>query len=54
MRFATVTVTTSSLRVVKMHHNKDTQTEIIIIEAVVWAFWAFVFGVGYLLAKVTF
>ena len=33
-----------------MHHNKDTQNEIIVIEAVVWAFWVFVFGVGCLLA----
>jgi len=37
-----------------MHHNKDTQKEIIVIEAAVWAFWAFVFSAGYLLAKVTF
>ena len=37
-----------------MHHNKDTQKEIVIIEAVVWAFWAAVFLAGYLLGRVTF
>ena len=35
-----------------MHHNKDTQKEIIVIEAAVWIFWVFFFGVSYLLAKV--
>ena len=54
MHFATVLITNTNLRVVTMHHNKDTQKEIIIIEATVWAFWALVFSVGYLLAKVTF
>ena len=37
-----------------MHNNKDTQKEIIVIEAAVWAFWVFVFSVAYLLARVTF
>jgi hypothetical protein len=54
MRFAAVVVTISNSGVVAMHHNKDTQKEIIIIEAAVWAFWAFVFSTGYLLATVTF
>ena len=35
-----------------MHHNKDTQEEIIVIEAAVWAFWILFFGVSYLLAKI--
>ena len=52
MRFATVVVTVTSLRVVTMHHNKDTQEEIIVLEATVWAFWILFFGVSYLLAKV--
>ena len=34
-----------------MHHDKDTQKEIILIEAVVWVFWALVFAFGYLIAK---
>jgi hypothetical protein len=54
MRFATVVVTITDLRVVTMHHNKDTQKEIIVIEATVWAFWVLFFGVSCLLAKVTF
>ena len=54
MCFATVVATITNLRVVAMHHNKDTQEEIIVIEAAVWVFWAFVFSVGYLLAKVSF
>ena len=37
-----------------MHHNKDTQKEIVIIEAVVWLFWASVFLTGYLLGQATF
>jgi hypothetical protein len=37
-----------------MHHNKDTQKEIIIIEAVVWVFWISVFVLGYLFAKLSF
>lgn len=52
--FCYCVVANINLRVVTMHHNKDTQKEIIIIEAAVWAFWVFVFSVGYLLAKVTF
>ena len=42
------------LRVVTMHHNKDTQKEIIVIEATVWVFWVLFFCISYLLAKVTF
>lgn len=52
MGFATVVVTVTSLRVATMHHNKDTQEEIIILEATVWAFWILFFGLSYLLAKV--
>jgi hypothetical protein len=37
-----------------MHHNKETQKEIVIIEAAVWVFWAFVFIGGYLFAQITF
>jgi hypothetical protein len=37
-----------------MHHNKDKQKEIILIEATVWAFWVFFFVVGYLFAKISF
>lgn len=37
-----------------MHQNKDTQKEIVIIEAVVWLFWIFVFLAGYLFAQVIF
>ena len=37
-----------------MHNNKDNQQEIIVIEAVVWIFWIFVFGLVYLLGKVIF
>jgi hypothetical protein len=37
-----------------MHHNKDTEKEIVVIEAAVWVFWAFVFFVGYLFAQVIF
>jgi hypothetical protein len=54
MRFATLVVTITNLGVVTMHHNKDTQEEIVVIEAAVWAFWAFIFGVSYMLAKVLF
>jgi hypothetical protein len=39
--------------VVTMHHNKDTQKEIIVIEAIVWTFWLLIFAVSYLLAKET-
>jgi len=52
MRFAPIVVTVTNLRVVAMHHNKDTQEEIIVIEATVWAFWILFFSVSYLLAKV--
>jgi hypothetical protein len=48
MCFAFV-VTVTILRVVTMHHNKDTQEEIIVIEAAVWAFWILFFSVSYLL-----
>ena len=37
-----------------MHHNKDTQEEIVVIEATVWTFWLLFFGVSYLLTKVVF
>lgn len=32
-----------------MHHNKDTQKEIVIYEAYVWLFWVLVFVVFYLI-----
>jgi len=52
MCFATVEVTVTNLKVMTMHHNKDTQEEIVIIEAVVWAFWILLISVSYLFAKV--
>jgi hypothetical protein len=54
MCFALIVVAITKLRVATMHHNKDTQKEIVIIEAIVWVGWAFVFSAGYLLATVTF
>ncbi len=54
MCFATIILRTINLGVVMMHHNKDTQKEIVIIEAIVWVFWAFVFFTGYLFAQITF
>lgn len=51
--FAKVVVTNTNLTVVTMHHNKDTQKEIIVLEATVWTFWLLIFAVSYLLAKVT-
>jgi len=54
MCFATVILRTINSGVVTMHHNKETQKEIIVIEAAVWVLWAFVFFVGYLFAQVTF
>ena len=35
-----------------MHHNKETQKEIIVMEAAVWAFWVVVFGFSYLFTTV--
>jgi hypothetical protein len=52
MRFALIEVTVTMVRVATMHHNKDTQEEIIILEAAVWAFWILFFGLSYLLAKI--
>ena len=52
MRFAVILVTVTIMRVVTMHHNKDTQEEIIVLEATVWVFWILFFGLSYLLAKV--
>ena len=40
------------MRVVTMHHNKESQEEIIVLEATVWVFWILFFGLSYLLAKV--
>jgi len=37
-----------------MHHNKQTQEEIVLIEATVWMFWLLFFSVSYLLTKVIF
>ena len=53
MFFATYILRIINSCVVTMHHNKDTQKEIIVIEAAVWVLWAFVFFVGYLFAQVT-
>lgn len=33
---------------IAMHHNKDSQKEIILIEAAVWVFWILFFIVVYL------
>ena len=52
MHFALIFVTVTIVRVVTMHHNKDTQEEIIVLEATVWAFWILFFGLSYLLAKI--
>ena len=52
MPFAAILVTVTIVRVVAMHHNKDTQQEIIVLEAIVWAFWILFFGLGYLLTVV--
>ena len=49
MRFAAVEVTATSLRVVTMHHNKDTQKVVIAIEATLWALLVLFFGLSYLL-----
>lgn len=53
MCFATVILRTINSWVETMHHNKDTQKEIVIIEAGVWVFWAFVFFAAYLFAQIT-
>jgi hypothetical protein len=37
------------VRVVTMHHNKDTQEKIIVLEATAWAFWIILFSLSYLL-----
>jgi len=34
-----------------MHHDKDTQKSIVLIEAAVWLGWTLFFGVIYLLTK---
>jgi hypothetical protein len=52
MHFAFIVVAVTIVRVVTMHHNNDTQEEIIVLEATVWAFWILLFGLSYLLAKV--
>ena len=54
MCFSNVILIAINSWVVTMHHNKDTQIEIVIIEAVVWVFWTFVFFAGYLFAQITF
>ena len=50
MCYAGGVLTVTNSGVVIMHHNKDIQNEIIVIGAVVLAFWVFVIGAGYLLA----
>lgn len=37
-----------------MHHNKNTQKEIVVIEATVWVLWLLFFVLSYLLTKVNF
>jgi hypothetical protein len=37
-----------------MHHNKNSQKEVLVTEAVLWTFLVTIFAVGYQLAKVTF
>jgi hypothetical protein len=53
MCFANIVVIITNLTVVTMHHNKDTQKEIMVLEAIVLTFWLLIFAVSYLLAKVT-
>jgi hypothetical protein len=43
-----IDIVVTNLTVVTMHHNKDTQEEIIVLEAVVWTFWILFFSVSYL------
>jgi len=43
MYFALVILKTINPWLVTMHHNKETQKGIVIIEAALWVFWAFVF-----------
>jgi len=45
-------VIVTTIRVVTMHHNKESLEEIIVLEATVWVFWILFFGLSYLLAKV--
>ena len=52
MHFAFVIVAVTYVRVVTMHHNKDTQEKIIVLESTAWAFWIILFGLSYLLATV--
>jgi len=54
MCFAIYSVTSTTLGAITMHHNKETQEEIVLIEATVWIFWLLFFSVSYLLAKVVF
>lgn len=50
--FCTYCSNCNKCEVVTMHHNKDTQEEIIVLEATVWAFWVLFFSLSYLLAQV--
>jgi len=54
MYIAIVILTTINPWSVTMHHNKDTQKEIVIIEAALWIFWAFVFLLVTLSAQISF
>ena len=51
MRFATVVLTATNLRVVTMHSHKDNQRETMTIEIVAWVL---VLGIVYILAKTIF
>jgi len=51
MCFAVVLLIVTNIRVITMHKNRDTQKEILIIEATVWVYWTLFFGVIYILFK---
>jgi len=48
---AVVVVAITNLKVETMHHDKDTQKSIVLIEAAVWLGWTLFFGVIYLFVK---
>ena len=54
MYYATCVLAITNLGVVTMQYNKFKRKEIIVIEAAIFAFWTFLFIVGYLFAHATF
>lgn len=50
--FCTVVITVINLEAVTMHHNKNTQEKIVLMEAAVWAFWILFFCISYMFANV--